>query len=73
MDFERGRLIELVVSVTIVGLFIGLLIAVGTQFGQDGLSADGGLALVGAILLFILVMAGVGLGLAYYLNQDEPV
>lgn len=71
MEIERGRIIEIVVSVLIVGLFVALLVGIGGQFGQDGLDADGGLAIVGAILAFVLVMAGVGIGLAYMLNSED--
>ncbi len=73
MEIERARIIEIVVSVLVVGLFIVLVIGVGDQFGQDGLGPDGGLAIVGAILAFVLVMAGVGIALAYWLHRDDAV
>ena len=70
MDIERRRLIEIVVSIGAVGVFISLLVGIGFAYNEDGLSADGGLVLVGAILLFVLLMAAVGLGLAYKLEPE---
>lgn len=64
MAIERGRLIEIVVSIAAVGGFVAVLIAIGLQFNREGLSADGGLALLAAITVFILIMAAVGYGLA---------
>lgn len=71
MDIERGQLIEIIVSVTAVGLFVAVLIIIGMRYNRDGLSADGGLVLVVAISVFVLAMAGIGLGLAYVLNPKE--
>lgn len=51
-------------SVAVVALFIGVIVGVGLQFNSDGLSATGGLAMVGVVVLFILAMAGVGVALA---------
>ncbi|MFC6725556.1 hypothetical protein ACFQE1_14510 [Halobium palmae] len=59
MDIEGETLREIVVSVVAVGLFVAVILAVGTTFGNP-LSGAGGLALVGAIVLFVLLMAGVG-------------
>ena len=70
MDIERRRLIEIVVSIGAVGLFISLLVGIGFTYNEDGLSADGGLVLVGAILFFVLLMAAVGIGLAYKLDPE---
>lgn len=70
MAIERGRLIEIVVSITVVVVFVGVLVGIGLRWNQGDLGPTGGLALVGAIALFVLVMAGVGLGLAYYLNPE---
>lgn len=61
MDLEEGMLRKIGISVAVVGLFIVLIVFIGTSYGSDGLGSAGGLALVGSIALFILVMAGVGL------------
>lgn len=71
MDIERGQLIEIGVSVTAVAFFILLLVGISLRFNDDGLSPDGGLVLIGAIGLFVLLMAGVGIALAYRLNPSE--
>ena len=71
MDIERGRLIEILVSVSAVGLFIILLIGIGTLYSDDQLTPEGGMVLVGAIVAFILMMAIVGIGLAYVLNDED--
>lgn len=70
MDLERGRVIEIVVSVAAVVTFVAVLIAIGFYFDQAALNADGGLALVGAIAAFIVLMGGVGVFLAYTLNDE---
>lgn len=64
---ERETVVEIVVAVVAVLLFIGFVIAVGTAYGEDGLSPTGGQALVAGIALFILVMAGTG----YWLSTQE--
>lgn len=70
MAIERGPLIEIIASVAVVGAFAVLLIWIGTQFNRENLDPDGGLALVGAITLFILVMAVMGYGLARMTDND---
>ncbi|WP_122088126.1 DUF7472 family protein [Halalkalicoccus subterraneus] len=70
MDVDRGTIAEIVVSVGAVGLFVAVLIGIGTTYNQGGLSADGGVVFVGAITAFIILMSAVGIGLAYYLNQE---
>ena len=72
MDIERGRLIEIIVSVSVVGLFVAVLIGIGFRYNAGEMSPDGGLALIAAIGVFVLIMAGVGIALAYYLNPEEP-
>lgn len=70
MDIERERLIEIVVSIAVVLVFVGVLVAIGLHFDGDNLPPEGGLAIIVAITVFVLVMAAVGVGLAYYLNPD---
>lgn len=71
MELERGRLIEIGVSVSAVGLFVVVLVLIGLRYDEGGLTPDGGLVLIGAITLFVLVMGAIGIGLAYKLNPDE--
>jgi hypothetical protein len=70
MDIERGTIVEIIVSVGAVGLFVAVLVGIGDAYNHGGLSADGGIALVGAIVAFVIGMSIVGIGLAYYLNQE---
>lgn len=71
MDIERGRLIEIVVSVSAVSLFVVILIGIGMQYNAGEMSPEGGIVLVGAIVAFILMMAVIGIGLAYVLNPTD--
>lgn len=65
MDIEEGMLRKIGVSVAVVGVFVALVLVIGFTFGTGGsLSGIGGLALVGAIVLFIVLMAAVGFVLA---------
>ncbi|SDL94833.1 hypothetical protein SAMN04487949_0275 [Halogranum gelatinilyticum] len=63
MAIEGETLKEIVVSVVAVGFFIALIIGIGTVYGTE-LAGMGGLALVGAIVLFVIAMAVVGLVLS---------
>lgn len=61
MELEEGMARKIVVATATVVGFIALIVLIGTSAnGSDGLGSTGGLALVGSIVLFILVMAGVG-------------
>jgi hypothetical protein len=64
MELEEGMVRKIAISVGAVGLFVALVLGIGTTFNDGGLGSSGGLALVGSIVVFILVMAGVGLFLA---------
>ena len=59
MDIDAAMRRKIVVSIVSVGAFFALFVGIGATLGPD-LGDTGGLALVGAIALFILVMAGVG-------------
>ena len=59
MDIDAAMRRKIVVSIVSVGAFFALFVGIGATFGPD-LGETGGLALVGAIALFVLVMAGVG-------------
>ncbi|WP_049988024.1 DUF7472 family protein [Halobellus rufus] len=59
MEIDAAMRRKIVVSVVAVGAFFALFVGIGATYGPD-LGETGGLALVGAIVLFIFVMAGVG-------------
>lgn len=67
MDLERRTLIEILVSVVSVGIFVAALIGIGVVFSSDGIGEQGALALIGVIVLFILLMTGIG----YWLSALE--
>lgn len=71
MDIERGRLIEIAVSVAAVGTFVVVLVGIGILYNEDGMDGEGGLALVAAIGLFVLVMGALGYALANVQYNDE--
>jgi len=60
MEIERETLVEIVTSAGAVLLFVVVLFVIGVLFGTNGgFSQSGALALVGAIVGFILLMSGV--------------
>jgi hypothetical protein len=61
MELEEGMVRKIAISAGAVGLVVAVVVGVGTIYNDGGLGSTGGLALVGSIVLFILVMAGVGL------------
>lgn len=63
MALEGETLREIIVSVVAVGFFIVLIIGIGSVYGPT-LTGMGGLALIGAIVLFVIAMAVVGLVLS---------
>jgi uncharacterized membrane protein len=70
---EREQVIEIAVSVGAVFLMLAAMIAIGSTYGTESstLSPQGGQMLIGVIVGFIVLMAGVGIGLAYTLNDPE--
>ncbi len=68
---ERERVIEIVASVVAVGLMIGIMVLIGRQYTQNGEFGDsGGLMLVVAIILFVLLMAVIGYVLAFTVTDS---
>jgi hypothetical protein len=66
MDIERETVVEAGVSFAAVLVFIAAVAVVGTTFGTDnGLSGTGGLAVLGAVVLFVVVMTLVGYWLSF--------
>jgi hypothetical protein len=56
MELEEEMVRKIAISVAAVGVFVAFVVGIGTTYDDGGL----GFALVGAIVLFILLMAGVG-------------
>lgn len=70
---EREQLIEIAVAVTAVFVMLGSMIWIGTTYGGNSgvLEPDGAQLLIYAIVGFIFLMTGVGITLAYVLNDPE--
>jgi len=65
MEVDRAMIAQVVVSVIAVAMFVAGLVVISTMYGSDTgggiqISADGGLALVGLIAVFIVVMPALG-------------
>ncbi|WP_254536641.1 DUF7472 family protein [Halomarina litorea] len=64
MASERETVLEIAVSTVTVGLFIAVIIGIGSTFNDGGLSQQGALALIGSIAGFVLLMVVVALVLS---------
>lgn len=66
MDIDEEMRRKIVVSLGVGVLVVIGFLAIGAAFGAGGgnLNPTGGYALIGAIVAFVLVMAGAGLYLA---------
>lgn len=61
---DRDTVVEIAVALVGVGALAGIIMLIGSIYGQDGLTGQGGLALVGAIAFFIVFMSAIGLALS---------
>ncbi|MFC4450845.1 MULTISPECIES: DUF7472 family protein [Halorussus] len=64
MEIDQETRREILVGVVSVGLFVGSLMWVGTTYGDGSLTQTGALAVVGVIVVFVLLMTGVGYWMA---------
>ncbi|WP_318567831.1 DUF7472 family protein [Salinigranum marinum] len=64
MAIEAEMRRKILVSIAAVAVFIGVIVGIGVTFDDGGLGSTGGLALVGSIVLFVLLMAGIGVFLS---------
>lgn len=65
MDLDRETTVEIVAAVVPVLFLLAMLVFVGQTYATDGaLSAEGGKVLVGVIVAFVAVLAGLGLWLS---------
>jgi hypothetical protein len=64
MAIEAEMRRKILVSIVAVAVFIGIIVGIGVTFDDGGLGSTGGLALVGSIVLFVLLMAGIGVFLS---------
>lgn len=65
MAIEAEMRRKIIVSIVTVAVFIGIIIGIGVTFTEGGdFGSAGGLALIGSIVLFVILMAGVGIFLS---------
>lgn len=65
MDIDEEMRRKIVVSLVAAVLVVFGFLAIGATYGgNNGFTPTGGYALIGAIITFVLVMAGAGLYLA---------
>lgn len=70
MDIGREQILEIVVSVTAVGLMFGVLYWIGSNYSANReLSATGGELLVYSVVFFIVAMSLAGVILAYTVSE----
>jgi len=61
---DREAAVEAAVALVGVGTLAAIVVWIGSTYTDGVLTADGGLALVGAIAFFIVFMSAIGLGLS---------
>lgn len=61
---DRDAAVEAAVALVGVGTLAAIIIWIGTAHVDGSLTADGGLALVGAIAFFIVFMSVIGIALS---------
>ena len=61
---DRDAAVEAVVALGGVATLAVIMMWIGSTYRNDSLTADGGLALVGAIAFFIVFMSIIGVGLS---------
>lgn len=57
---DRETVVEAGISAIAVLLFVAAVVLVGMTYGGDELSSTGAVAVIAAIVGFVLLMAGVG-------------
>lgn len=72
VEVERDTVLEIVAAVVPVALMIAALAMIGNTYDASGtLSSEGGIAILGAIALFVVVMSAVGLVLSWLKSGDD--
>jgi len=62
MEIEREAIVQVVISAIALVTFVAGTVVIGMNYSTDGgLSQQGGVAVVGAIGLFVVLMLGAGL------------
>jgi hypothetical protein len=61
---DRDAVVEAVVALAGVGTLAAIVMWIGATYTNGTLTGDGGIALIGAITLFIVLMSAIGIGLS---------
>jgi len=62
MDIEREAVVQVIISAIALMTFVGSTVVVAANYSANGdLTGQGGVAIVGAIGLFVVVMVAAGL------------
>lgn len=64
MEVEREAVVQAISAVLGVGVFVVMMLLIGIRYENEGLPSEGALALVGALVGFILIMSVIGVWLA---------
>jgi hypothetical protein len=71
LSIPRETLVESVAGALPVLAFVAAIIFIGATYDSRGLEETGAIALVGAITLFVLTMAVVGIFLSRYEGSES--
>jgi hypothetical protein len=71
LSIPRETLVESTAGAVPVLAFVATIIWIGATYDSRGLDQTGAIALVGAITLFVLAMAAVGLFLSRYEGSES--
>lgn len=77
MDIDRETLVEVAISSASVLLMIAAMAFIGMNYSEndaDAITPEGGMVFLGAIVVFVFVMLGIGLWFANYKakqNDDD--
>jgi hypothetical protein len=65
MEIARETVVEIAVSLVATVVFVAAVVFIGMNYGgRGGFGSEGALALLGAIVAFVLLMFGVGIFLS---------
>lgn len=67
MLIERDTVVEAAVTLAAVALFIGIIVVGDEVIGAQAFTLQEGYTVIGAIVAFVLVMAGAG----FYLSTKQ--
>lgn len=70
MELEREQVVQTTVSVGVVLVMLGVFYVIGNMFNDGGIGPDGGMYLLGSIVLFVVLMMAAGVYLAFTISES---